>query len=191
MDIRYVSWIQLDSNTQIIAQELDYDENTWNKYGTNPIEKLTWSDLNQEQQNSASSLGYDQSSWDCWQNHYLTYKWIDLGQPYIQVLQFWQALGWDFWSWIDREQPPETDSKTWYNLTTEERWSASQLCYFRRTWNEKEVLINGFPIKKPSVRFVDWTNLDDNIRAVADESLKYSSLSWNVLGLNPIESREW
>jgi len=192
VDIRYVPWNELDPETQKIAMNLDYTNTTWNKYGANPIEESSWEDLTTEQTGNASLLGYDMKSWDCWINHYEGYRWIDMGQPFIQVLQWFTSLGWDIQSWTGKKEAPESDFKTWYELTSEERFSAAQLCYFRMTWNEVEVFSNGgFPIMKPDFRFDHWWKLDDEVREIADKSLKYSELTWNVLGLGAVEARDW
>eukprot|EP00569_Conticribra_weissflogii_P019084 CAMPEP_0171450436 /NCGR_PEP_ID=MMETSP0881-20121228/40627_1 /TAXON_ID=67004 /ORGANISM="Thalassiosira weissflogii, Strain CCMP1336" /LENGTH=643 /DNA_ID=CAMNT_0011974891 /DNA_START=33 /DNA_END=1964 /DNA_ORIENTATION=+ len=192
VDIRYVPWNELDPETQKIAMNLDYTNTTWNKYGANPIEESSWEDLTSEQTSNASLLGYDMKSWDCWINHYEGYRWIDMGQPFIQVLQWFTSLGWDIQSWTGKKEAPESDFKTWYELTSEERFSAAQLCYFRMTWNEVEVFSNGgFPIMKPDFRFDHWWKLDDEVREIADKSLKYSELTWNVLGLGAVEARDW
>mmetsp|Transcript_7524 Transcript_7524/g.15021 ORF Transcript_7524/g.15021 Transcript_7524/m.15021 type:complete len:650 (-) Transcript_7524:298-2247(-) len=192
VDIRYVPWNELDPETQKIAMNLDYTNTTWNKYGANPIEESSWEDLTSEQTSNASLLGYDMKSWDCWINHYEGYRWIDMGQPFIQVLQWFTSLGWDIQSWTGKKEAPESDSKTWYDLTSEERFSAAQLCYSRITWNEVEVFSNGgFPIEKPGFRFDHWWKLDDEVREIAHESLKYSEITWNVLGLGAVEARDW
>jgi len=49
----------------------------------NEIENLDWNRLECEQKNAAGALWYDRQSWDCWQNHYQSYRWIDLDNPYV------------------------------------------------------------------------------------------------------------
>ncbi len=179
-----------DFNQILIERKLFF--NPRNKHGANPIEDSSWADLTSEQTGNASLLGYDMKSWDCWINHYEGYRWIDMGQPFIQVLQWFTALGWDIQSWTGKKEAPESDSKTWYDLTSDERFSAAQLCYFRMTWDEVEVFSNGgFPIMKPGFRFEHWWKLNDEAREIADKSLKYSEITWNVLGLGAVESRDW
>ena len=43
----------------------------------------------------------------------------------------------------------------------------------------------------PEFRFKDWYGVDDDVRDAADVGLKYSPLTWNVLGLNIVEMRAW
>jgi len=157
----------------------------------NPIENLDWARLAREQKNAARQLGYDLYSWDCWQNHFQSYRWIDLGEPYIQVGQWWEELGWDIYSWNRYNDPPASDGLNWYELNEGERSAAANLCYFRTSWDEENLLDGGFPIVRPEFRYGHWMTLSEDVREMADERLKYSALSWNVLGLANVESREW
>jgi len=157
----------------------------------NEIENLDWNRLEREQKNAAGALGYDRYSWDCWQNHYQSYRWIDLDNPYVQVGQWWDALGWDIYSWNQLSDAPESDGMLWYELGDVQRAAAAQLCYFRTIWDEDDVLYDGFPIERPEFRYMHWMKLGVEARGVANEKLKYSALSWNVLGLDSIESRTW
>jgi len=107
------------------------------------------------------------------------------------VGQWWEQLGWDIYTWNRYEDPPESDALGWYELSVEEREAAAQLCYFRSVWDEGDVLIDGFPIERPEFRYRHWMELEEGVRDVVDTSLKYSALSWNVLGLDAIEKRDW
>ena len=141
---------------------------------------------------AATSLGYDQKSWDCWQNHFEAYRYIDLGSEGIQVLQWMDDLGVTYAYWNGYGDAPASEETLWWDLTTEERYAAAQLCFFRRSWNEMDYYYNNmFPMLKPKFRFVEWTSLDESTRSIAEQSMKYSKLSWNVIGLDPIESRAW
>lgn len=191
VDLRYIPWAELSTETQNIAQKLNYTETTWNEIGTASVELLNWERLTESQQNAAQQLGYDLFSWDCWLNHFQSYRFIDLDNPYIQVGQWWKRLGWTINAWNRYDNPPPSDELTWYELSSEERFAASQLCYMRTTWDEGEKLVDGFPIKRPEFRYVHWSALSDNVREVADDSLKYHPLYWNVLGLGKIESKDW
>jgi len=163
-------------------------------YGTNPVEARDWSNLERLEKDAARQLGYDQFSWDCWQNHFQSYRWIDLGLPYIQVKQWWEALDWDIYSWNQYTDAPGSDDLGWYELSAEERDAASQLCYFREVWDmgDNGGLVDGFPIERPEFRYEQWMSLDgEGDRSVAREVLKYTALTWNVLGLAEIEKRGW
>jgi hypothetical protein len=46
-------------------------------------------------------------------------------------------------------------------------------------------------MEKPDFRFTDWYAVDDAVRDAAGDGLKYSPLSWNVLGLDIVETRGW
>ena len=170
---------------------LDYNQTTWENVGTNPIESIDWLRLKRQQQNNATQLGYDRFSWDCWQNHFEGYRWVDLSATYVQAEQWWEDLGWGIYTWNKYEAPPKTDELKWYELSPSERFAAAQLCYFRKTWDGEDVLWDGFPIKKPEFRFLHWMDLREEWRNIAETGLKYSALSWNVLGLATIESRSW
>lgn len=191
VDIRYKPWTELSSDDQVYAEQLGYTMVTWDELGSNSIENLDWQRLTREQKTAAGQLGYDKDSWDCWQNHFQSYRWIDLNLPYIQVGQWWSILGWDIYSWNAYQDAPKSDSLTWYELSDEERYSAAQLCYTRLTWDETNNLYDGFPIAMSEVRYKHWMELERNKRQMLDTNLKYSPLSWNVLGLEKIESKGW
>ncbi|KAL7540132.1 hypothetical protein ACHAXR_009881 [Thalassiosira sp. AJA248-18] len=193
INLRYQPWSTLTSQQQSFATQLDYNEPRWNNLGSNPVENLDWQRLERQQKEAAIQLGYDLHSWDCWQNHYQGYRWIDLNLPYIQVGQWWEILGWDIYSWNILSDAPPSDMLNWYELNGDERDAAAQLCYFRETWDEGDVLFEDdvFSMEKPEFRYVHWMEMDFEKREVADGGLKYSGLSWNVLGLDTIESRGW
>lgn len=195
MDLRYKPWSDLTPQDRAHAERLDYDATSWDDPGqTNPIELLNWSRLTREQAGAASRLGYDRSRWDCWQNHFLDSRWIDLGRRGVRAGQWWEDLGWDIYSWNQYADPPPSDSMGWYGLTPGERRAAAQLCYTRASWNEGDEGMRaegGFPVARPDFRYRAWTDLEAGARRVAADGLKYSALSWNVPGLDEIETREW
>ena len=194
-DIRYKQWAELSVQEMNLVEQLDYTAATWNQIGTNPIENLDWQRLSRPQKQVAQQLNYTLGSWDCWQNHFQSYRWIDLDDEYTQSGQWWKALGWDIYSWNRNTDEPASDSRTWYELSEEERDAASELCYSRILWDEGDVTYDGgtsFPMTKPNFRYGHWYTLDEAQRAAADDMLKYSSLNWNVLGLNDkIEGQRW
>lgn len=140
----------------------------------------------------AGILGFEKLSWDCWQNHFQSLRWIDLDNEGIQSRQWWEDLGWDISSWNKYDDPPSSNDLYWYFLSEEERFAAAQLCYFKRTWDETNVYIDGFPLDKPEEeRYTNWFELDSSTRNMAENGLKYNALLWNVVGLHPVESRDW
>lgn len=130
---------------------------------------------------------------DCWQNHYESYRWIDLAVSGIQVHQFYEVLGYNisYWAGYTNSTITQSESRFWYDLTAEERYAASQLCFVRRSWDEEDVLYNGmFPMERPGFRFVEWDSLEDDMREEAVK-LGYENVTWNVLGLAVVEDRMW
>ena len=196
VNIRYTPWVDLTPTEQNLAEQLDYTQETWDTIGTNPIENLDWKRLLREQKTAATQLGYTLQSWDCWQNHYQSYRWIDLDNEYTQSGQWWEMLGWDIYSWNRlNEGSPPSDDLNWYELSVDERYAASQLCYFREVWDEGDVAssdLGEFPMNRPYFRYEHWMALEENKRAAADDMLKYTALNWNVIGLNDkIEMKGW
>ena len=197
VNIRYTPWIDLTPTQQNLAQQLDYTQETWDTIGTNEIENLDWKRLLREQKTAATQLGYTLQSWDCWQNHYQSYRWIDLDNEYTQSGQWWEMLGWDIYSWnrLNEGGSPPSDDLNWYELSVDERYAATQLCYYRETWDEGDVAssdLGEFPMNRPYFRYEHWMALEENKRAAADDMLKYTALNWNVIGLNDkIEMKGW
>jgi hypothetical protein len=97
----------------------------------------------------------------------------------------------DFWNGYTNSTPGSAETLYWYDLTSEERYAAAQLCFIRRSWNEEEVLYSDmFPINKPALRFVEWSELSDEKRESA-VMLGYENVTWNVIGLATVEKRPW
>ncbi len=191
VDIRYTSWSDLPTDIATAASLLNYTYETWNDYGENQIENLNWDRLSRTEKMYAGILGYERQSWNCWQNHYQSLRWIDLDNEGIQSKQWWEMLGWDISSWNGYDDPPISNDKYWVFLSEEERFAAAQLCYFKRTWDEADVYVDGFPLDKPTYRYTNWFDLDGSIRKVASDGLKYDSFLWNVVGLHSLEARDW
>lgn len=123
--------------------------------------------------------------------HYQSLRWLDLDNEGIQSRQWWETLGWDISSWNKYEDPPESNDLYWYFLSEEERFAAAELCYFKRTWDEADVYVDGFPLSKPEYRYTTWFELDEDIRSIATDGLKYNDFLWNVVGLHHVEARDW
>lgn len=193
IDTRYTPWLSLDETTKAAAENLYYDAYTWANYGTNTIEYSTWEMLDEAYRGNATILGYDSRSWDCWQNHYESYRWIDLPSTHIQVFQFFEVLGYDidYWNGYTNNTESRSEDRFWYELSGEERYAASQLCFMRRSWDEEDILFNNmFPMVKPSFRFLEWDLLQQEQQEAAIK-LGYNNVTWNVLGLNVVEERPW
>lgn len=192
VDIRYVPWADLPDDVINTATLLSYTEETWNDYGSNPIEDLDWDRLDRTEKMYAGILGFSSQSWNCWMNHYQSLRWIDLENDGIQARQWWEDLGWDISSWNKYEDAPSSNDEFWYVLSEEERFAAAQLCYFKRTWDEADVYVDGlYPLAKPEGRYKNWDDLDENMTIIAKDGLKYNDFLWNVVGLNPIEGKDW
>jgi hypothetical protein len=196
IDVRYLSWDDLTDDQKTSAILLSYNRTSWDIPGTNPIEMLQYNSLTVEESAAAQTLGYTTPlTWDCWQNHYFNYNWTYLGATYIQVVQWYEILGWNSIKWDNQlVDPPLTDGMTWYELRDNERYAAAQLCYTQQTW-DREIIdgigYGGFPgIRKLNFRYTDLYTVDENVRAVAANSLGYTPLTWNVIGLHDIESWE-
>jgi hypothetical protein len=159
-DVRYISWDDLNDDQMTAAILLSYNRTSWDNPGTNPIEKLQYNSLSVEEITAAQTLGYTTPlTWDCWQNHYTAYNWTYLGDTYIQVVQWYEILGWDAIKWDDNDDDklvdvPLSDGMTWYELRENERYAAAQLCYTQRTWDNEisnGMGYGGFPgIRKPN-----------------------------------------
>ena len=56
--IRYTPFANLDTNTQIVVQQLGYTSTTWNNHGLATIERERWDTLTSSQQDAAILLGF-------------------------------------------------------------------------------------------------------------------------------------
>ena len=131
IDVQYLLWDDLTDDQKTAAVLLSYNRTLWDNPGTNPIELLQYNSLSAKESSAAFTLGYTTPlTWDCWQNHYTSYNWTYLGATYIQVVQWYEILGWNAIKWDDKlVHPPLTDGMTWYELRDNERYAAAQLCY--------------------------------------------------------------
>ena len=46
-------------------------------------------------------------------------------------------------------------------------------------------------MERPDIGSTDWYAVDNAVRDTAGNGLKYLPLSWNVLGLDVVETRRW
>ena len=131
VDIRYVTWDRLTDDQRLIASgDLEYNRETWNELGTNPLENLRWSDLNARQQSSASLLGYDEPSWDCWLHHYESFSLGEVKELELGV--YFSELG--LANLVSRRED-------WDDLTAEQQQAAGQLCFFKSNYDRLDVSI--------------------------------------------------
>jgi len=193
-DMRFVPWNKLERSLQLTASKhLRYTRETWDVLGSNSIEALRWSDLSDEQKNAARELGFNsQASWNCWMNHWESFSWKQLYT--LELTPYLQSLGWDIHSWnAQYGDPPMKRMESWRDLSTEQRRDATMLCYYGSSYDRLDVSSYGFgyPITKPSGRFVPWEDIDETLQVQLEQSLGYTELTWNVLRLAPVEQKGW
>ena len=186
--------------------------------GTNPIEQLRWDDLSDKQKEASIQLGFeDEVSWNCWQvrsryiisasvivstsdlisltalqNHWESFSWKQLFS--LKLTPYLNSLGWDINSWNSQyTDPPMARKKDWVDLTPEQHGNASQLCYYKTSYDRLDLPTYGYgyPIEKPMSRFVEWKDIDESVRSMLEQSLGYDELTWNVLRLNEVEQKGW
>jgi hypothetical protein len=144
-----------------------------------------------EEDAATTILGLDERGWDCWMNHYESYGWADMEERGIATS--YAGLGWSQSSWEDGADPPESDSKSWNELTEAERLHAKNLCYDMYNWDMIDMTRNDgpFPFPLPTIRFTPWDELTPELRLIAENVMLYDVVTWNDLGLADIESRAW
>lgn len=193
-DLRYVPWSELARDLQVTATDnLRYTKETWDNLGSNPIEHLRWDDLSQKQQDAALELGFDDEvSWNCWINHWESFSWKQLYT--LKLTPYLTSLGWDLNSWNRQyRETPVVRKQDWDGLTGEQRRNATQLCYYKTSYDRLDVnqYGYGYPMKKPVKRFVQWKDVENMVKTQLEQSLEYTELTWNVLRLADIEQKGW
>ncbi len=105
----------------------------------------------------------------------------------------YSTLGWTELSWNGVESPPTSQGAAWKELTQEQRTAAAELCYFRPNWDMLDITPISGPFLYPKVklRYVEWEDLAEEIRTVANSSLFYNEASWNYPGSAKIEKKRW
>jgi len=147
---RYTSWDQLDWLTKSDAKFLFYTEDTWNNFLTSPLERMSYERVAQflglnnaqyisqwQRTNIAlQNIAIDSRTWDCWINHYTGNDWVDLRDKH-NVSWAFEALGWNESTWKSQnpEDWPETESKVFEELTSEEVLAAERICCGPEIWN--------------------------------------------------------
>ena len=124
-------------------------------------------------------------------NHFQSYTWEDLAFYGLDMPL--ADLGWTASSWENLEPPPASESMHWKDLADWERAAASELCYFRESWDMMDMTPNDgpFPYVKVKQRYVEWESLPSDVRMMAGKSLMYNKTSWNDLGTAVIENKGW
>eukprot|EP00986_Skeletonema_menzelii_P020481 scaffold31292_cov154-Skeletonema_menzelii.AAC.1 len=192
VDLRWTPWDDLDRDIQIeVSEALGYNKNNWNNLKTNDVEKLRWSDLSERKKAAATMLGYDEWSWNCWINNFESFSWRQLYE--WELTPYLESLGWNSQRWNSQNGPPVLKQKRWDDLTNEQRESARQLCFYKTSYDELNIVEYGFgfPIERPAARFVPWADLDSETQATMEQSLGYNDFNWNNPGLNPSELKGW
>ena len=136
---RYIVYSKLtDEQQQIVTEELNYNEETWNVLGTNPIEEYAFYSLVDTQQAAALQLNFEEESWDCVQNHYFDYYWSELEQ--YDLATAWITLGYTK-DRYDAGDDPATFDLFWAELTPAQQAAAVELCYVQESWDEIDLTL--------------------------------------------------
>lgn len=137
---RYVEWMVLSSETQMLAGLLGYTSDLWNVLGTASVESMSFNVIKEsdepERLDYISTLGFSKPSWDCYINHYRNFSWQGLHTAGVQ--SYYATLGWTEALW-NGTIPPTSESTIWDGLTRDEIVAAESLCYLEPTWNRESL----------------------------------------------------
>ena len=187
--IRYTPFANLDTNTQIVVQQLGYTSTTWNNHGLATIERKRWDTLTSSQQDAAILLGYGEKSWDCFMNHYLAYTWVELATAGVQ--DEYVKLGWTNTNWMATSPTdvPFTESLWWDELSVSEKATANGLCFFKANWDRVDMNPNPsfFPHPLPNFRYKPFTELSPEKQNIVTSLLNYTESTWNNLDTALVE----
>jgi len=129
----------------ITDEELHDDDENWESYTrTNDVflqnaEILGFSRYQSDQIWTMANGGWVEAEdvWDCWMTHY-NYAW-----EYIEEYQLNASaivLGWNQTTWeSDPPEKPESSSKSYAELTDEEREAAEFFCYTKNLWDYEQL----------------------------------------------------
>ena len=188
---RFVPWHTIEEDLQSkLSKTFEYTDLSWNVLRLAEIEQKGWFQLVYYQEELAKELGFDQE-WDCWINHFDSYSWNDIVSR--KIGEHFTALGWTEKAWDGDEGPPESDSKSWSELSEVEQLHASQLCYDFDAWERIDMTPNDgpYPYPLPEIRFTPWKELNEDQRRVARAVFLYDETMWDNFGMADIESRAW
>ena len=190
---RFVPWHTIEEDLRSrLSETFEYTELSWNVLQLAKIEQKGWFQLSYNEKELAREIGLgDQEVWDCWINHFDSYSWDDIisrsiGKHFI-------GLGWSEKTWNGDEGPPESDSKSWSELSETEQLHASQLCFDFDAWERIDMTPNNgpYPYPLPEIRFTHWKGLREDQRRVARAVFLYNDTMWNTFGMADIENRGW
>ena len=170
---RYTPWNELNWVVQNDARFLMYTPETWNTFLTGPLERMSyeqvadylgltnaeyfsqWETINSALQN----IAIDSRTWDCWINHYIGNEWDDLVTKH-NVSWAFEELGWteETWKSSNPADWPESEQKTFDQLTPAEASAAERICCPAAIWD-------GFPLN-------EW---DFNAQGISTTQLKIES----------------
>lgn len=185
------TWSELqDEGVQEHFTVLGWTHLSWRGDGVDPpnSEIKNWSDLTDQQKGAAKKICYFQETWDevnlndwdCMRNHYDDYSWDELAEWGVQPL--FETLGWTHESWRgDNTDAPESEGKSWSQLSKVEQKAAGQLCFNRKIWDGP---------RYPAVRFKLWDNLDSTYKSFA-QTLGYTESTWQSLGTAGVEDKSF
>jgi hypothetical protein len=156
----FYAWADLPEAAQSAAMKLNYDEESWDIVGTNPIDKFSLNQLlsginepiefkvGDEELAALKELDlYDAQSpkpgscWDFFVNHYMGFSWDELvstDNPFGNNLaEAASVLGWDkeMWDSTSSESDiPESECKTWWALSPDEQWALQSFGWTGMKW---------------------------------------------------------
>jgi hypothetical protein len=131
--LRFVEWGELGLDERATAESLGYSRYSWNNLEISDTEKTRFKDLSASEQQNVMALGFDEYTWDCFMSHYHGYNWGELVGA--DVSKHFTTLGWTQDSWDNDLKAPESDDKSWKDLTTEEQLAATKICYTENAWD--------------------------------------------------------
>lgn len=132
-ELRYIEWKELGLHETEIAEALGYNRYSWNNLELLDLEEKAFEDLSASEKAGALALGFDQNTWDCFMSHYYGYYWSELEDANVD--QYFIALGWTKHSWDNDGKAPDSDDKSWKELTDEEQLAATKICYTEKAWD--------------------------------------------------------
>jgi len=119
--IRYVEWNDLSFDTkQILGTGLGYTKSSWN-YMNAAVEAKKFDQLSIKAQQSLQMIGIENYVWDCFINHYSSYSRQELKN--LGLDQYTNVLS-------------NVSYQRWSELTVNEQYAATQLCFSQHTWDE-------------------------------------------------------
>lgn len=136
-DFRYTAWDDLDTSIRDEAHAIGYQGKSWNKPGSQDIEKLDWESQEEKTRAHLTTMGFSAPQWDCYMNHYRSYEWEELDDEAasLEVKGLYKTLGWSHETW-DADETPALEGKYWDDLAAAEKQAAGSLCYTQAIWDE-------------------------------------------------------